>query len=33
LYDNLQEVIAMILDDGEPSVEAEFVGTQLVRVG
>jgi predicted RNase H-like HicB family nuclease len=30
---NLQEVIAMLLEDGEPAVEAEFVGTQLVRVG
>ncbi len=30
---NLQEVIAMLLEDGEPEVDAEFVGTQLVRVG
>ena len=29
---NLQEVIEMLLEDGEPAVEAEFVGTQLVRV-
>ncbi|HEY0157981.1 MAG TPA: type II toxin-antitoxin system HicB family antitoxin [Thermoanaerobaculia bacterium] len=29
---NLQEVIAMLLEDGEPTVEAEFVGTQLVEV-
>ena len=30
---NLREVIAMLLEDGEPIVESEFVGTQLVRVG
>jgi predicted RNase H-like HicB family nuclease len=29
---NLREVIEMLLEDGEPAVEAEFVGTQLVRV-
>ena len=29
---NLQEVIAMLLEDGEPLVEGEFVGTQLVTV-
>ena len=29
---NLREVIAMLLEDGEPKVEAEFVGTQLVEV-
>jgi predicted RNase H-like HicB family nuclease len=33
LNTNLREVIAMLLEDGEPSVEAEFVGTQLVEVG
>jgi predicted RNase H-like HicB family nuclease len=30
---NLREVLALILEDGEPEVEAEFVGTQLVEVG
>jgi predicted RNase H-like HicB family nuclease len=30
---NLKEVVEMLLEDGEPSVEAEFVGTQLVEVG
>jgi predicted RNase H-like HicB family nuclease len=30
---NLREVIEMLLEDGEPAVDAEFVGTQLVRVG
>jgi len=32
LQENLQEVLAMLLEDGEPEVEAEFVGTQLIRV-
>ena len=32
LNSNLQEVVEMLLDDGEPTVEAEFVGTQLVLV-
>jgi predicted RNase H-like HicB family nuclease len=30
---NLREVVAMLLEDGEPNVEAEFVGTQLIEVG
>lgn len=30
---NLREVIAMLLEDGEPRMQSEFVGTQLVRVG
>ncbi|MEO8754759.1 MAG: type II toxin-antitoxin system HicB family antitoxin [Casimicrobiaceae bacterium] len=32
LHSNLQEVIAMLLDDGEPKLETEFVGTQTVVV-
>jgi len=28
LRDNLREVIAMLLEDGTPVLEAEFVGTQ-----
>ncbi|MCA1635318.1 MAG: type II toxin-antitoxin system HicB family antitoxin [Acidobacteria bacterium] len=32
LRDNMQEVIAMLLEDGEPEFEAEFVGTQMVKV-
>jgi len=32
LQANLAEVIAMLLEDGEPQFEAEFVGTQTVRV-
>jgi len=30
---NLREVIEMLLEDGEPEVDAEFVGTQLIEVG
>ena len=29
---NLREVISMLLEDGEPSLESEFVGTHTVRV-
>lgn len=29
---NLEEVVAMLLEDGEPALEAEFVGTQTLRV-
>lgn len=29
---NLREVIEMLLEDGEPRLEAEFVGTQNVAV-
>ena len=32
LQANLQEVIAMLLEDGEAPLEAEFVGTQTIRV-
>lgn len=32
LQANLQEVVAMLLEDGEPPLEAEFVGTQTVRI-
>ena len=32
LHGNMQEVIGMLLEDGEPELEAEFVGTQTVRV-
>ncbi len=28
LKQNLQEVIAMLLEDGEPHLEADFIGTQ-----
>ncbi|MGH9959318.1 MAG: type II toxin-antitoxin system HicB family antitoxin [Pyrinomonadaceae bacterium] len=29
---NLQEVIAMLLEDGEPNLETEFIGVQNVAV-
>ena len=29
---NLEEVVALLLEDGEPALEAEFVGTQTLRV-
>jgi predicted RNase H-like HicB family nuclease len=32
LHGNLAEVIEMLLEDGEPALEAEFVGTQTVRI-
>lgn len=32
LHANLKEVIAMLLEDGEPELDAEFVGTQTVVV-
>ncbi len=33
LNHNLQEVIAMLLEDGDPRLESEFVGVQNVAVG
>lgn len=33
LNQNLREVIEMLLEDGEPQMEVEFVGTQTVTVG
>ena len=32
LHTNLREVITMLLEDGEPPLEAEFVGTQTILV-
>jgi predicted RNase H-like HicB family nuclease len=29
---NLEEVINMLLEDGEPALEAQFVGTQTIEV-
>lgn len=29
---NLKEVIEMLLEDGDPVLDAEFIGTQLVAV-
>jgi predicted RNase H-like HicB family nuclease len=33
LHQNLREVIEMLLEDGEPEMDTEFVGTQNVLVG
>ncbi len=33
VHRNLTEVLEMLLEDGEPDLEAEFVGTQSVTVG
>jgi predicted RNase H-like HicB family nuclease len=30
--ENLREVIAMLLEDGEPRLESEFIGTRKVQV-
>jgi predicted RNase H-like HicB family nuclease len=32
LNHNLAEVIGMLLEDGEPDLESQFVGTQTVQV-
>jgi predicted RNase H-like HicB family nuclease len=32
LDENLKEVIAMLLEDGEPRIESEFVGTHQIEV-
>lgn len=32
LLKNLREVVAMLLEDGEPKFESEFVGLQTIRV-
>ena len=32
LNQHLAEVIAMLLEDGEPVMESEFIGTQTVQV-
>lgn len=32
LRENMREVIAMLLEDGEPTHESEFVGTETLEV-
>jgi predicted RNase H-like HicB family nuclease len=32
LRKNLEEVIGMLLEDGEPNLESQFVGTQTIEV-
>ena len=29
---NLEELLAMLLEDGEPALQTEFVGTQTIQV-
>jgi predicted RNase H-like HicB family nuclease len=33
LRQNMKEVVAMLLEEGEPALESEFVGTQTIQVG
>lgn len=33
LRQNMKEVLAMLLEDGEPALESEFVGTQTIQIG
>jgi len=33
LQKNLKEVIEMLLEDGEPKIETEFIGIQNIAVG
>ena len=32
LRENLREVVTMLLEDGDPHFEAEFIGTQSIAV-
>ncbi|MBK9214839.1 MAG: type II toxin-antitoxin system HicB family antitoxin [Chloracidobacterium sp.] len=32
LNENLREVVGMLLEDGEPMLEADFIGTQLIAL-
>ena len=32
LQDNLREVIQMLLEDGDPQMDSEFIGVQRIRV-
>ena len=32
LQQNLREVVSMLMEDGEPILEAEFVGTQAISI-
>ena len=32
LQENLREVIAMLMEDGDPQLESEFIGTQTLQV-
>jgi hypothetical protein len=30
---NLEEVLGMLMEDGEPGLQADFIGTQMIQVG
>ena len=32
LRENMQEVLGMLLEDGEPKLESEFIGVQTIQV-
>ena len=32
LQQNLEEVVGMLLEDGEPTLQGEFVGTQKIKI-
>jgi predicted RNase H-like HicB family nuclease len=32
IHENLREVITMLMEDGEPEMESQFVGTQTLQV-
>lgn len=32
LMENLREVIELILEEGQPHLEAEFIGTQIIAI-
>lgn len=32
LQENLREVVAMLMEDGDPKLESEFIGTQTLQV-
>ena len=32
LQENLREVVTMLMEDGEPEMESQFVGTQTLQV-
>jgi predicted RNase H-like HicB family nuclease len=33
LKKNLEEVVGMLLEDGDPALEGEFIGTQTIEIG
>ena len=33
LRENLVEVVKMLLEDGDPELDAEFVGTETIQIG